>query len=147
MAEYNPFKKEFWTWDNLSDKEQREYDKRVAKENKELKATVKEYEKQKDWERAEQISDKLQNKLGVKKLAPGETPDWKHCPKCNGMNVKLVKRTTMMMYLWAAGILMLLIGIIIWPLLIPGGLAILLSPLPLFLPRQKKCRDCTNTWY
>lgn len=147
ITEYNPFKKEFWTWGNLSDKEQREYDKKLAEENKEVKAKVKAYENQKDRERAEEISDKLQTKLGVKTLARGEVPDWKTCPKCNGKNVKLISRSRNVMYLWGAGILMILIGLIIWPLLIPGVLFILLCWVPLVLPKQKKCRDCTNAWY
>ena len=115
--------------------------------DKEMRKKVKEYERQKDRERAEQISDKLQNKLGVKNLEPGETPDWKRCPKCNGTNVKLVSRSRNAMYMWASSILLTLVGLIIWPLLIPAVLLMLFCWVPYVLPRQKKCRDCTNSWF
>lgn len=115
--------------------------------DKEMRKRVKEYERQKDRERAELISDKLQNKLGVKKLAPGETPDWKHCPKCNGTNVKLVSRSRNAMYMWVSAILLTLVGLIIWPLLIPAVLLMLFCWVPYVLPRQKKCRDCTHSWF
>lgn len=118
MAEYNPFKKEFWTMDNLSNKEARIHNRK-----------------------------KLDEKFAAREQKAQEMPDWKTCPKCHGTNVKLIKRTTMMFYFWAGGILMLLVGIILWPLLIPGVLAIFASPLFLFMPRQKKCRDCTHTYY
>lgn len=147
MTVYNPFKKEFWTWENLSDKEQREYDQAVAKEDKALKAEVKAYNKQKDRERAEVISDKLQTKIGVKKYAPGEIPEWKICQKCNSTNVKLVSRSRNAMYMWIAGMLLFLVGLVIWPLLIPAALLILFCWVPYVLPKQKKCRDCTNTYY
>lgn len=115
--------------------------------DKEMRKKVREYDKQKDKERAEQISNKLQSAFGTKKLEPGETPEWKHCDKCNGTNVKLISRSRSVMYLWGSAVLLTLIGLIIWPLLIPAVLLMLVSWVPFVLPRMKKCRDCTHSWY
>lgn len=76
----------------------------------------------------------------------GRDDGWEHCPRYGSNRVKQKGRTDPAFSLWMVGLVFLLLGLILWPLLIVGVLLFLISPIGFLGAKTNICRDCKKNW-